>query len=121
MNGRFLACSGEIAGFRRSAVTCKPGTVLALIALMLSLHSTALARSPETKLLDAEMSRGRSMSGVVLLAAAPRNPFPNANRQAPELAGGVNTHDGQCTYSAVAEALGLPYAPPGETTITSTA
>ena len=32
-----------------------------------------------------------------------------AMRQSPELAGGVNTHQGHVTYAAVAEAHGLPY------------
>ena len=37
--------------------------------------------------------------------------FAGALRRVPELASGVNTHDGRCTCAAVAEAHGLPFAP----------
>ena len=37
--------------------------------------------------------------------------FAEAVRHDPALAKGVNTHAGQITYSAVAEAFGLPHTP----------
>jgi alanine dehydrogenase len=40
-----------------------------------------------------------------------RYPLKEAIQRKPELAGGLNTYAGKCTYEAVAQALDLPYTP----------